>query len=33
MRRLRIQRPHLLLFAYGLIVLCAMLVAGGLPRL
>jgi hypothetical protein len=33
MRRLRIQRPHLLLFVYGVVVLCAMFVVGGLPRL
>jgi len=32
MRRLRSQRPHLLLFAYGLVVLCAMFLVGGLPR-
>jgi hypothetical protein len=32
MRRLRARRPHLLLFVYGLLVLCAMVVVGGLPR-
>jgi hypothetical protein len=32
MRRLRIQRPHLLLLVYGLVVLCAMFAVGGLPH-
>jgi hypothetical protein len=33
MRRLRVARPHLLLFVYGMLVLCAMFAVGGLPRL
>jgi hypothetical protein len=33
MRRLRTAHPHLLLFVYGTVVLCAMVVVGGLPRL
>jgi len=33
MRRMRVARPHLLLFVYGMLVLCAMVVVGGLPHL
>jgi hypothetical protein len=33
MRRLRHASPHLLLFAYALLVLGAILAVGGLPRL
>jgi len=33
MQRLGIQRPHLLLFVYGMVVLCAMFIVGGPPHL
>jgi hypothetical protein len=33
MRRLRLRHPQLLLLAYGLALLCALLVVGGPPRL
>jgi hypothetical protein len=33
MRRLRLREPHLLLLAYGIVLLCALLVVGGAPRL
>jgi hypothetical protein len=33
MRRLRLHHPHLILFTYGIVLLCTLLVVGGLPRL